>query len=92
MENYVVRHLMNEKGHDDMIDFLVGIFLGICGIFIVTSILGGGGGGGVYIRGTKEHDDYQESTNERLKNLSKNGITSSKEELLNWWNTHNPPK
>jgi hypothetical protein len=69
------------------------IFLyAVAGAIVTTVIVEGVAGGDILIKGTKKHDKFNRNTDDKIKNLFKNGTNSSKDELQTWWDTYHPPK
>jgi len=44
--------------------------------------------GGICIKGTRKYDKFNKDSDERVKNILKNGSGSSKAELQQWWDEH----
>jgi hypothetical protein len=45
-------------------------------------------GGGIAIRNSDKYKQYQKESDERVKELLRNKPESTKEELMEWWDTH----
>jgi hypothetical protein len=58
--------------------------------FIVTMFIRGiiEGGGEIAIRNSDKYKKYQKEANEKVKELLRNTEGSTKEELMEWWNTY----
>jgi hypothetical protein len=70
-------------------ELLLGCIIG----FIITLAIRGFlesflGGGKIIIRGTDKYKKFQQESDERIRELLKNGSGSSKEELMEWWDKH----
>lgn len=72
-------------GH--MLEAIFWIAIGFIITFFIRGIIDEGGGG-IAIRNSDKYKKYQKEADERVKELLGNKPGSTKEELMEWWNTY----